>query len=60
MKNDDVRTPEDQGGARRFLDRARKNLADAERRLRRKMRLHPKPEPATPQAEPNATRGKAA
>ncbi|HEU5452993.1 MAG TPA: hypothetical protein VFU76_13450 [Terriglobales bacterium] len=48
MGTNDDRTPHDLGGTRRLLDRAREELGDMERRLRRKMRLHPKgntPEP---------------
>jgi hypothetical protein len=41
----DDRTPHDKGGTRRLLDRAREELGDMERRLRRKMRLHPKGNP---------------
>ena len=42
MGTHDDRTPQDKGGTRRLLDRAREELGDMERRLRRKMRLHPK------------------
>ena len=48
----DDRTPQDQGGTRRLLDRAREGLGDIERRLRRKMRLHPKSNPLA--SEPGA------
>ncbi len=53
---DKLRKAEEQGrgAANRGLDRARETWEDAERRLRRKMRLHPKseteelPEPVSP------------
>lgn len=54
MPNNNTGTSEEQGSARGFIERAREGLSDVERRLRRKMRLHPKPSPTS--SNPEASR----
>ena len=56
---DSLRKAEEQGreAARRTLESARASWEDAERRIRRNKRIHPKRSVLTPKATPSATPG---